>query len=161
MELVGRRRFNGGGGNRRSPECSVVSGKSSGGLSRGGVGGTRLGVRGIYDGFNDPDAPDYLLSNLYNTTTQCTRSSRVYFGVMGLMEILIWKLKNSILTIGNDDSDTCAGWIDQQNNNNMNDEDRTSCAVSGGGDSNFDDHGLKRKKRDGNGSGNGSSSKNK
>ncbi|XP_072092381.1 probable protein phosphatase 2C 23 [Arachis hypogaea] len=97
-------------------------------------------VVGIYDGFNSPDAPDYLLSKL--------------------CKVVHKEFKYSILTIGDDDdSDACAGCVDQQNNNNMNDEDGSSCATSGAVDSNFDDHDLKRKKCGGNGS--GRSSKNK
>ncbi|KAL4380201.1 hypothetical protein AHAS_Ahas04G0009800 [Arachis hypogaea] len=85
-------------------------------------------VVGIYDGFNSPDAPDYLLSKLCKV-------------------------------VHKEFNDACAGCVDQQNNNNMNDEDGSSCATSGAVDSNFDDHDLKRKKCGGNGS--GRSSKNK
>ncbi|KAL4389205.1 hypothetical protein S245_006801 [Arachis hypogaea] len=113
---------------------------------------------GIYDGFNGPDAPDYLLSNLYNAVHKELKGLLWDDGVDGNSNLGV---KDSILTTGDDDGDACAGCVDQQNNNNMNDEDGSSCAASGAGDSNFDDHGLKRKKRGGNGNGSGRSCKNK
>jgi predicted Zn-dependent peptidase len=47
---------------------------------------------GIYDGFNGPDAPDFLMSNLI---LQSTRSSRAFFGIRMTLGLIVFVLEEA------------------------------------------------------------------
>ena len=98
---------------------------------------------GIYDGFNGPDAPDYLLSNLYNAVHKELKGllwddgcEQVVAGATPDEGNSNLEGKDSILTTG--DGDSCAQCVKQENINNEN-------GSIASGDANFD-HGLRRKR---------------